>query len=182
MTVDEIAAMLGVTVRALQVRKSRIGDVSYQLMANMYRENQFQSRGDRYPRHLVDGEWITTREAARRVGVSVHTIVNYMYVHKNGQGQHASLEEAIRYYRQYQTGERKRYKGSPPKTHVVNGCRMTVKQAAKRYKITPNVLYTYMSKHRCSLDTTVKRLEDRRMRKAEKDIMAILMENDHERK
>lgn len=168
MTVDQIAAMLGVTTRAIQCRRSRMGGVSYQLIVDTYRENQFNSVHDKWPRHLVDGEWITTRDAAQRVGVETSTITRYMRAHG------VTLGEAMNHYRKYQTGELKRWPGRMPRTYYVNGKLLTIRQAADKYNTTENSLRLYIFKHKCSLQTAVRQLEERRKRQAERDILSIL--------
>lgn len=171
MTVDEIADLLGVTKHALIKRRYRYGgkDVSYQMIVNMYRDNRFETKHDRAPRHLVNGEWITTKEAARRVGVQPYILTRYMKA--NG----VTLTEALDHYRKYQTGELARWPGRAPRTYYVNGRQLTIKQAAERYHTTENALRMYIFKHKCSLQTAVRQLEERRKKQAERDILKILM-------
>ena len=177
MTVDEIAEMLDISVRALQNRKSRMdGDCSYQLIADMYRAGRFERAGDRYPRHLVDGEWITTAEAARRVGVRRGTLINWIYKNKRPDGSAPTLGEAMAYYRQYQTGERVRYKGKPPTRYRVGRRTMTVAEAAAEYRTTVTALRQSMYAHGRTLQQAVDRLEARRAKQAEREIIRILME------
>ena len=170
MTVDEIAGMLGLTKQALVLRRHRYGGtkVSYQLIVNLYRENRFESKHDRGARHLVNGEWITAKEAARRVDVQPITLTRYMKAHG------VTLAEAVDHYRKYQTGELARWPGRRPRTYDVNGHLLTIKQAAERYHTTENSLRMHIFKHKCSLQTAVRHLEERRTRKAEKDILNIL--------
>jgi uncharacterized protein YjcR len=51
---------------------------------------------------------------------------------------------------------------------------MTVKEAADKYGTTVNSLRQMMSRHNCTLDAAVKRLEARRTKMAEKAILEIL--------
>ena len=171
MTIDQIADLLGITRQALINRRHRYGgkDVSYQLIVNLYRENRFESRHDRGARHLVNGEWITAKEAARRVDVQPITLTRYM--RSNG----VTLAEAMEHYRKFQTGELKRYAGRAPRTYYVNGKQLTIRQAAEKYHTTENNLRTYIFKHKCSLQTAVRQLEERRKKQAERDILKILM-------
>lgn len=169
MTVDEIADMLGLTKRALVLRRYGMGQCSYQLTVDMYRENRFETKHDRGARHLVVGEWITVKEAARRVGVQPVTLTRYMKA--NG----VTLAEAVDHYRKYQTGELARYKGPAPRTYYVNGHLLTIRQAAEKYHTTENSLRMYIFKHKCDLQTAVRQLEERRKKQAERDIMKILM-------
>ena len=170
MTVDEIADLLGITKRALVLRRHRYGgkSVSYQLIVNMYRDNRFETKHDRGARHLVGGEWITVKEAARRVGVQPVTLTRYMKAHG------VTLAEAMDHYRKYQTGELARWPGKAPRTYYVNGKLLTIRQAAEKYHTTENNLRTYIFKHKCSLQTAVRQLEERRKKQAERDILNIL--------
>lgn len=170
MTVDEIADLLGTTKRALVLRRHRYGgkDVSYQLIVDMYRDNRFETKHDRGPRHLVNGQWITTKEAARRVGVQPVTLTRHMKA--NG----VTLAEAMDHYRKFQTGELTRWPGRVPRTYYVNGKLLTIRQAAERYHTTETALRQYIYKHKCSLQTAVRQLEDRRKKQAERDILNIL--------
>ena len=168
MTIDQIADLLGVTKHALVVRRSNMGGCSYQLIVNMYRDNRFETKHDRGPRHLVGGEWITVKEAARRVGVQPDILTRYMKAHG------VTLAEAVAHYRKYQTGELARWPGRAPRTYYVNGHLLTIRQAAEKYHTTENSLRMYIFKHKCSLQTAVRQLEERRKKQAEKDIMKIL--------
>lgn len=168
MTVDEIAALLGITKHALVVRRSNMGGCSYQMIVNMYRDNRFETKHDRGAHHLVNGQWITTKEAARRVGVQPVTLTRYMKA--NG----VTLAEALDHYRKYQTGELTRWPGRRPRTYYVNGKLLTIRQAAEKYHTSENSLRLYIVKHQCSLQTAVKRLEERKKKQAERDILNIL--------
>lgn len=168
MTVDEIAGMLGLTKQALVLRRSRMGGCSYQLIVDLYRENRFASKHDRGARHLVNGQWITAKEAARRVDVQPITLTRYMKAHG------VTLAEAVAHYRKYQTGELARWPGRRPRTYYVNGKLLTFAQAAEKYHTTESALRLYVYKHKCSLNTAVCHLEQRRKKQAEKDIMKIL--------
>ena len=142
MTVDEIAGMLGLTKQALVLRRCRMGQCSYQLIVNLYRENRFESKHDRGPRHLVNGEWITAKEAARRVDVQPITLTRYMKAHG------VTLAKAMDHYRKYQTGELARWPGRRHRTYWVNGKQLTIRQAAERYHTTENSLRMYIFKHK----------------------------------
>ena len=171
MTIDQIADLLGITKRALVLRRHRYGgkDVSYQLIVNMYRDNRFETKHDRGARHLVNGQWITVREAARRVDVQPVTLTRYMKA--NG----VTLAEAVDHYRKFQTGELVRWPGRAPRTYYVYGKLLTIKQAAEQYHTSENSLRLYIAKHKCSLQTAVRQLEERRKKQAERDILKILM-------
>ena len=174
MTVKEIAGMLGVMPHTLVIKRSKLGGVSYQLIVDMYRSNQMLGTHDKYPRHMVDGEWLTINEVALRAGVSVHTIRNWRYEHKDAQGNKPTMAEALEHYRKYQTGEEVRYRGKEPKRQRVGRKMLSVPEAAAEYRMTACTLYKYISKNRVSLQVALNRLETRRKRKAERDIMRIL--------
>jgi len=175
MTVDEIAEMLHVSVRALEVRRSKYGGCSYQLIVDMYRDNLIGSRTDKWERHMVDGEWITLEQAAERVGVKPKTLRAWRSQNRDEHGIKPTLAEAVAHYRKYITGERKRYPGSIAKRYWVKGEYLTFKEAAERYHTTENALRSCTHKHNCSLNAAIKRLESRRTREAEKNILAILI-------
>ncbi len=54
MTVDEIAEMMGFTYKQLKDRRNRM-ECGYQLIVTMWREGRLLRRGDRAPRHMVNG-------------------------------------------------------------------------------------------------------------------------------
>lgn len=134
MTVAEIAGMLGITKKALQVRRSRLGGASYQTIVNMYRENAIGSDG--CYRYMVNGRWMTTGQIADILGVKAHTISSWRYQTKG------SMADAIAWFRQLQTGERKRYPGRggcPPKKYRVRGRDYTVPGVAEKYGVSRQV-------------------------------------------
>lgn len=176
MTVDQIAEMLGVTESTLINKRFVHGQCSYQMVVDMYRANMLQSRDDHWERHLVNGEWITVRDAAARLGVREKSIRNWRATHKDRHGNMPTLAEAIEHFRKYKTGEVKRYKGSIGKEHYVKGRKMTVHKAAEKYGIKPNTLYNSMNHYGRTLDAAVKHIEALRMDRAQKEIMAILKE------
>lgn len=173
MTVPEIAEMLGITESALYQRKSNLHGCSYQVIVDMYRENQFERRDDRWERHMVDGQWITVKEAAEMCGVKPKSIREWRFQNKK-RGKMPTLAEAVEHFRKYRTGEVKRYKGSVGVKHIVHGRRMTVKQAAERYGTTKRALYHSMSTYGRSLDAAVRHVEKLQLDRAQKEIMTIL--------
>lgn len=174
MTVDEIAALLGVPMRTLQIKRSELGRISYQALADMYRANMFPTPADRAPRHRVDGRWMTTAQAASLVGVSPKTIRNWRAEHRHPDGSQGTLQEAVAYYRQYQTGERRRYKGRRPKRHRVRGQLLSVREAAARYRMSEYALRNSMNQYGRTLEQAVEHIEQLRQRQAERAILAIL--------
>lgn len=175
MTVQEIADMLGITERAITVRKCNMGGISYQKLVDMYRENQFGNRQDRWPRHMVDGRWMTQAEAAALVGVRVHSMQEWRRLHRQHDGSPSTVQEAVDYFRQYQTGERKRYRGSVARRQNVHGKKMTVKEAAAKYNTTYNALLMSMRNYGRTLQQAVDHIEETRRKNAEAAIMKILM-------
>lgn len=170
MTVNEIAAMLGVTRRWLIQRRSQMGGISYQVIVNMFREGRLLTNHDRWPRHLVHGRWMTVPQVAQELDCKPHSIENWRSANRDKDGKKPTLEEAYNHFK----GAPKRGRGKEPALHRVNGKRMTVREAAEKHDTTVNALRQVMSRHRCSLDAAVKRLEDQRIRKAQRDIMEIL--------
>lgn len=170
MTVDEIGEMLGVTRRWLIQRRSQMGGVGYQVIVNMFREGRLLTNHDRWPRHLVHGRWMTVRQVAEELDCKPHSIDNWRSANRDRDGRKPTLEAAWDHF----MGAPKRGCGKKPEVHRVAGRQMTVRQAAERYGTTVNALHQAMSKHCCSLDAAVKRLEARRARKAEKAILDIL--------
>ena len=168
MTVQQAADMLGLTRRQLWTLRSRRG-VSLQVAVNLYRERLVLHGGGRADRHMVDGQWTTIPEAAARLGVRCAALRQTMKRHNY------TLPEAVDHYQKYQTGELARWPGRRPRTYYVNGHLLTIRQAAEKYHTTENSLRMYIFKHKCSLQTAVRQLEERRKKQAERDIMKILM-------
>ena len=94
MTVDEIAEMLGITKNALVNRRFGMGQCSYQLVVDMYRANAFQQRGDHWERHMVDGKWITVKEAAEMCGVKPKSIREWRFQNKK-RGKMPTLADTV---------------------------------------------------------------------------------------
>lgn len=168
MTVAEIADMLGVTAHALAVRRCKMGGCSYQLIVDMYRNNQLCSKHDKFYRHLVHGKWTTVPEVAEALGVSPNSITNYRSYARRPDGTRPTLEETYEHFKNRKRG------GSVARTYWVKGRRLTIAQAAKKYGTTENALRMYMRNHKSTLEAAVRRLEERRAKKAEKEIMGIL--------
>ena len=170
MTVDEISNMIGFHHRQLIQLRCRMGGVSYQLIVNMWREGRLLTKGDKFIRHLVHGRWMTVPQAAEELKCKPHSIENWRNRNRDKDGRKPTVEEAYDHLK----NAPKRGSGSVAKKHRVNGKQLTVREAAKTYKTTENVLRQTMHRHGCTLDAAVKRLENRRVRKAQRDIMDIL--------
>lgn len=174
MTVAEIADMLGITPRALTVRKTKCNGASYQSIVNMYRQNLFCTKHDKFVRHYVEGRWVTIQDMARELGIARNTLVNWRTNHRLPDGSLPTLAEAVEHYRKYKTGELKRHTGYAPKAHRVNGKKMTVKSAAEKYGTTENALRKCMWRYKTDLNGAIQHLEERRRRRAAQAIMDIL--------
>lgn len=175
MTAVEIAQMLGISKAALRCRRSRLGGISYQAIVNMYRSNQLGSFHDRAARYLIEGEWLTRRQIAERLGVSVHSISEWRYV--NG----ASMEEAVEHFRHWNEGGRKRNPqglgGRPPRVYRVGNREYTVPGVARKYG-------KHQTSVRCMLKSRggdmgkvlacYQAKERRKRQRAEKEILRIL--------
>lgn len=172
MTVDEIADMLGMTRKALYVRRSRLGGASYQTIVDMYRSNAIGH--DKCFRYLVDGRWMTTRQIAKMLGIEAHTLSSYRWQNK------ASMEEAIAWYRQLQTGERKRNPGvggRPAIRYRVGNHEYTVSQVAAKFDVKVQTVRKILQRRGGDMGAVLRfyREKDKRARaKAEKEIMRIL--------
>ncbi len=175
MTVQEIADMLGVTKMALQQRRSSLGRPTYQTIVNMYRENCFGNAGDRSPRYMVDGKWMTQKQIAGMLGISTSTLSNWLCDNKG-----KSISDAVAWFRMYQTGERKRHHGqggAKPILYRVGRKEYSVPQVARMFGVS-HTSVSFVLKHRNGdMTATIrhyKEREARQKRKAEKAIMEIL--------
>ena len=172
MTLKEIAEMIGVTREQLY-RYHVKHQVSYGAIVRWWRDGMIRfgpKPGMRAAVHMVDGKWMTDAEIADMVGVHVQSIRNYCSTRQ------CLRSEAVQYYREINAGIRKRHPGSKPLMHKVHGVWMTEYEAAEKYRTKCSTLRVYRYKHGCSLDTAVRRLEARRQRRAERDLIEILKE------
>lgn len=190
MTAPEIAEMLGITLAALYNRRSRLNGTSYQHVVNCYRDNMFGNDRDRSPRYLIEGQWMTQAQIAERLHIQTHTITTWRCQNRRPDGSLPAMEDAIAYYRQYLTGEKKRGVdnggGRPWKVHLVKGKPWTVLDVSKRYGVHVKSVYGRLFalghdmgkvlEHYEQRDRHKKQVEAKKMKQAEKDILAILME------
>ena len=161
-TVQQAADRLGVTrdqIYAL-INHHRC---SLQTAVWMIRENLALGQG-RAARYMIDGKWITVRQMAERLGITVNALRSYMY------GNHATLAKAAQAYRENAV----KHGGKKYVVHRVNGKAMTTLDVAKNVGISVGAVRSHMHKHRCSLASTVRYYDRKRREKAEKDILSIL--------
>ena len=172
MTVDEIAEMLGMTKKALYVQRSRQGGASYQTIVDMYRENALGH--DKCYRYKIDGRWMTTGQIADMLGIKAHTLSVYRSANR------ASMEEAIAWFRQLQTGERKRYPGvggRQAKKYRVGNREYTVQSVAKRYGVCAQTVHSVLRNRNGDMGAVLRHYRDKEKRakaRAEAEILRIL--------
>jgi hypothetical protein len=77
-------------------------------------------------------------------------------------------------YRQHQV----RHGGKKPKQHKVGRKTMTTFEAAEMLGINVITLRLYMSRHKASLAQAIRFYEKKKLKQAEKDILAILTEGE----
>jgi predicted transcriptional regulator len=168
-TVQEAADRLGVMRQQLygQMHTRRC---SLQVAVNLYRENLALHGQGRSDRHMVDGRWMTVRQAAEMLGVTVTALRDYLYSHRQPDGRPGTLAEAVDAYRSGAV----RHGGHPPRLHRVGRRMMTQAEAAEMLGIDVNAVRCHMSKHKATLAQTIKYYETKKRRRAEKDILTIL--------
>lgn len=176
MTAQQIADMLGCTLNALQSRKCKLGGISYQALVNMYRENQFGFGSDgKVPRYLVEGRWMTRRQIAEMLEISPKTLTNWLCGDR-GRG----MEAAIAWFRQYQTGERKRHHGQggrKPTEYQAGKKTMTIPQVARRFGVTHTSVSNALKRRGGDMAATIRHYREREAqmkRRAEGQILEIL--------
>jgi DNA-binding CsgD family transcriptional regulator len=175
MTAMEIADMLGITKNALCVRRNRLGGISMQAVVNMYRDNQFGSDCDRAQRFRIEGEWLTRRQIAERLGVSRHSISQWRSEHG------CAMEEAVEHFRHWNEGGRKHNPqglgGRSPKVYVVGNREYTVPGVAKKYGKHPMSVRCMLKSRGGDMGKVLacyQAKERRKRQRAEKEILRIL--------
>jgi predicted transcriptional regulator len=143
---------------------------SLQVAVNLYRENLALNDQGRADRHMVDGRWMSIRQAAEMLGVPFSTLQSYLYSHRRPDGRPATLAEAVDAYRSGAV----RHGGHPSRLHRVGRRMMTQAEAAEMLGVTLNAVRKHMSQNKATLAQTIKYYETRKRRKAEKDILNIL--------
>ena len=126
-------------------------------------------RGRKPDRQLVDGEWMTINQLAKKLGRDPRTISYHL---RNYPGM--SFQRLADRYR---AGEvvRGGGKGRTPVVHQVHGRGMTVQQAAEAYGFTTAALYAHMDASTGrTLEEAVDLMEDLRDKRAERNILNII--------
>ena len=168
-TVQEAADRLGLRRQQLY-SLTHHKRCSLQVAVNLYRENLAMHGRGRSDRHMIDGRWMTVRQAAEMLGITVTALRDYLYSHRKPDGRPATLAEAVEAYRSGAV----RHGGHPPRLHRVGRRMMTQAEAAEMLGIDVNAVRRHMSKHKATLAQTIKYYETKKRRKAEKDILTIL--------
>ena len=168
-TVQEAADRLGLRRQQLY-SLTHHKRCSLQVAVNLYRENLALHDQGRANRHMVDERWMSIRQAAEMLSVTVTALRSYLYSHRQPDGRPATLAEAVDAYRSRAV----RHGGHPPRLHRVGRRMMTQAEAAEMLGINVNAVRMHMSKHKATLAQTIKYYETRKRRKAEKDILNIL--------
>ena len=165
-TVREQAESMGLTYGQL-IRLCNRKGLSLQMVVRMIRDNLLlgrQGRAERY--NLVDGKWMTTRQAADMLGIRRQAL--YVMMKRHGW----TLAETVDAYRRGEV----RHNGRKAKLHRVGARMMTMDEAAEMLGVNNKTLRCYMWRHNVTLATAVKYYQTKQIRKAEKAILAILKE------
>lgn len=174
MTVNEIAAMLGISRISLLKRRSNLGGASYQTIVNMYRANQFGSYRDRSPRYMVDGRWMSRKEICEELGIARITLANWFQRNKGH-----SLNEAIDHYRKVKSGEIKHGSGPgrPPVRYRVGRKDWSVPDVARHFGVCAQSVRRVLDARGGDMAAVLQHYrerEEKKKRKAERAIMDIL--------
>ena len=168
-TVDEMAEALGLNRQQIYgVMSSR--KCSLQVAVNLVRSGQILRGGTRTITYMVDGRWMTLRDVAGMLGVSLHAVRNYRYAHPRRNGQPMLMQEVVERYRNGEV----RHGGSEPRQHRVGKRLMTTADAANQLGIKQAQIQWYMSTHKASLAQTIRYYERKKQREAEREILRIL--------
>lgn len=172
-TVAMMAEELGVSYEQLcGVMYSR--GISLQIAVSLIRDNRALGGQGRADRHMVDGRWMTVRQAAEMLGIPLTALRDWIYSHRQPDGSQARLADAVEAYRM---GGVKRG-GRSPRQHRVGNRTMTAGEAAEMLNINVWLIRERMSRHKCSLAAAIRYYErkndQRKKDQAEKDILNIL--------
>jgi len=172
-TILETAELLGVTPQQIynQIHHKRCG---LQAVVNMIRENLvLNGQGYTAHRFMVDGRWMTVRQASEMLGVPASALHHWRYNHRDAQGRPATLADAVEAYRE----NRVKHGGSERVQHRVGNKTVTVFDAAEKLGVSVNAIRLHMYRHKVGLAATIRYYEQRKLKKAEKNILAILRGN-----
>ena len=170
-TVNEVAQEFGLKPQQIY-QQMRHKHCSLQVVVWMIRENLILGDQGRASRYMVDGKWMTIRQAAEILGITKGALCDYLFRHPNPDGSPCRLADAVEAYRQHQV----RIGGKRPVQHKVGRKTMTTFEAAEMLGVDVKTLRLYMSRHKASLAATIRYYEKRKLKQAEKDILAILRE------
>ena len=168
-TVEEAAARLGITRQQLYSQMHHKG-CGLQAAVNLVRENMVLHDQGRAGRYMVNGKWMTIRQAAEALGVSVISLKNWMRRHPHPDGTPGTLAEAVGAYK---SGAVRRG-GSRAKEHRVGRKTMTVAEASEMLGENRNKIWLRMSRRGESLAQVVRYYEERKRKRAERAILDIL--------
>lgn len=168
MSVAEAAARLGLRPQQLYNQMSN-KQCGLQAVVNMVRDGLILGQG-RAARYMVDGRWMTIRDAAGMLGVTPMAIHMWLFKRKRPDGSLPPLAEAVAAYRRGEV----RNRGKLPKQHRVGGKLMTMREAADMLGVSYAAMQLYVYKHRCSVARAVKYYEAKKKRRAEREILRIL--------
>lgn len=187
MTAQEIADMLGLTLKALYVRRSRLGGCSYQCVVDMYRRNEIGS--DKNHRYMIEGRWLTQDQIAAELKLSrAQTLSNWRCQHRQPDGSMATMDAAVAYYRQYLTGEKVRWQGygggRPWKEYKVGRRTVTAKDVAQRFGVSVQAVRASLQRYGYDMARVIafyeerirrrKAKEEKALRRAEREILKII--------
>lgn len=169
MTVEQAAEMLGVTRQQIynQMKNHSCG---LQVVVNMVRDNLVLNNGYSAPRHMIDGKWMTKRQIAEMLGITVCSLQSWIYNHRQTDGSPETMAHAVEAFRAHEV----KRGGSLPVQHKVGYKAMTVAEAAEKLGVSRNAIAIHMYRKKASLAATIRYYERRKLKQAEKDILSIL--------
>lgn len=177
LTFRDVALREGVTVQAIwgwrNKNKGPDGQLhTLQAYVDMHRLKRRQA-----PRRMVNGQEMTIYEAAERLGVSFHTIQNWLTGHFRPDGSRATLQDYWDFRMEVRAGRRQERGPRPARKHPVHGEMITIPAAARRLGVRTETLREHMWRRQCSLEESVEFYEARERRardRAVDEIMQIL--------
>ena len=168
LTVSDAAERLGVSRDLLYWYRSKTG-CTLEEAFDHYRERGAKGlrRFRLEEKHCVHGEWLTTTEAAARLGVARRTLVNYRQHHK------CLLEDAFDHFDGLNKGWIAHGKTGPkPRQGWVKGQRVTIREAAGELGVSVNTMYR-LARRAGSIAGAVRVVEKKREDAAVRAILSI---------